>query len=139
MIFSYPKGESQLPLSARVVNAEQQLHHREGVLRTHAATLVDDVRNRVTSPTGLLFAAGLGYLIAEALSRRTGAPPSPSQPTTEPGAAVKPSALESALHGLTSLFLFARPFIATYIEEKVRQHVHAGENVSEGSVPPAAT
>lgn len=123
MIFSYPKGDGEaLPLTARVMAAEEQLHLREQAVRARASRLSDGFRDRLASPASLLLAAGAGYLFAEFTEGHRAAPP---------GAAPSPVAkhgergfLGSLYQTALMLFDLARPMLSTYAEEKLRQHVH---------------
>lgn len=136
MIFSYPKGDGEaLPLTVRVIAAEEQLHQREEALRARAAKLSNGFRDRLASPASLLLAAGAGYLMAEFTERRQAAPAAAPPPPDAERRAGR-GFLGSLYRGALMLYDFARPMLSTYVEEKLRQHVHLGAAQHPAEEPP---
>jgi hypothetical protein len=136
MIFSYPKGDGEaLPLTVRVIAAEEQLHHREEALRARASQLSNGFRDRLVSPSSLLLAAGAGYLMAEFTERRRASAPAVPQPPHAEKRAGR-GVLGSLYRAGLMLYDFARPMLSTYVEEKLRQHVHLGAAQHPAEEPP---
>lgn len=59
------QDEQKLSLTARIENTERQLQQRWEVLDIRQQLLKDHVRDGLTSPTTLLAAAGVGFVIGD--------------------------------------------------------------------------
>jgi hypothetical protein len=99
MAMGFQNKNSSKSLLAQIKAAEQQVLHRQNVIGFATVILTRKLQQQMTTPTSLLLASGIGFLLGEITKNRSLKPHGKANKTTP----IEPSPLNIALKLVTSI------------------------------------
>lgn len=124
-----PNHSKSKSLTAQIRDAERRVLIRQEVVGVRADTLVRKIHQQMTSPSTLLLAGGIGFIIGEITKRQS--------PNIRGAAGTTP--LSSALNLVTSVHTLYRALPLVWLMKSFRQPGSTSGQTSEGRFHTTAT